>query len=96
MNNANVIYLVAEDPATHGVFEEYTPQQRLVYCVVRSVSRSEVYQALSHDLNPEFVFELSNYAEYKGENLVIFNGQQYDVIRTYINDNEGIEITVGR
>lgn len=95
MVRADVVYLVSETPAARGVFEPVERTKRMVYCEVRSVGMSEVYEAKGHDLEPEYVFDLSDYAEYNGEKIVEYNGVLYDVFRTYVNGQK-IEITVTR
>lgn len=89
----DVITLVSESPATHGVLDEVTETQKQVFCSVRSVGMSEAYQAMSNGLHPQFVFVLSDYADYSDEKIVIYNGKRYRVIRTY-RQNQGLELTV--
>ena len=88
----DVITLVSESPAAHGVLDEITETQKQVFCTVRSVGMSEAYQAMSNGLHPQFVFVLSDYADYDGEKVAIYNGKRYRVIRTY-RQNQGIELT---
>ena len=89
----DVITLVSENPAAHGVLDEITETQKQVFCSVRSVGMSEAYQAMSNGLHPQFVFVLSDYADYGGEKVVIYNGKRYRIIRTY-RQNQGLEMTV--
>lgn len=89
----DVITLVSESPAAHGVLDEITETQKQVFCTVRSVGMSEAYQAMSNGLHPQFVFILSDYADYDGEKVAIYNGKRYRVIRTY-RQNQGLEMTV--
>ena len=88
----DVITLVAENPAAHGVLDDVTETQKQVFCSVRSVGMTEAYQAMSNGLHPQFVFILSDYADYDGEKVAIYNGKRYRVIRTY-RQNQGIELT---
>lgn len=89
----DVITLVSESPAAHGVLDKITETQKQVFCSVRSVGMTEAYQAMSNGLHPQFVFVLSDYADYGGEKVVIYNGKRYRVIRTY-RQNQGLEMTV--
>ena len=89
----DVITLIGENPAAHGVFDEVKETERQVYCSVRSVGMTEAYTALSHGLHPEFVFTLSDYADYQGEKLCEYQGVRYRIVRTY-RANQGIELTV--
>lgn len=72
--------------APRGVFESSTSSQVEVPCRVKSVTRSEAYQALSVGLNPSIVFELAIAEDYNGEKTVIYNGKEYRVLRTYQKD----------
>lgn len=81
----DVLYLVAEDPAAHGVFDEPVETQRMVYCTVSSVSRNEFYRAREFDLEPSLVFILSDFIEYQGEKIAVFHGKRYQIIRTYVS-----------
>ena len=89
----DVITLVSESPAAHGVLDDITETQKQVFCSVRSVGMTEAYQAMSNGLHPQFVFILSDYADYGGEKVVIYNGKRYRIIRTY-RQNQGMELTV--
>lgn len=91
---ADVIYLVAESPTAHGVFDRPTKTKRMVYCEVASVGYSEFYSAKSAGIEPEIVFKLSQAFEYNGEKIVEYNGTLFRVIRTYVN-GDSIEITCG-
>ena len=89
----DVITLVSESPAAHGVLDDVTETQKQAFCSVRSVGMTEAYQAMSNGLHPQFVFVLSDYADYDGEKVAIYHGKRYRVIRTY-QQNQGIELTV--
>ena len=89
----DVLTLISENPAAHGVFESVSETPRQVYCSVRSVGMTEAYTALSNGLKPQFVFTLTDYSDYQGEKICVYNGVRYRIIRTYRN-NQGIELTV--
>ena len=93
---ADVIYLITQTQKTRGVHDSWTETERMVYCTVRSVTRSEYYTALNAGIQPELVFELALAEEYCGERVIRYRDQMYNVIRTYMTDDDGIEITVGR
>lgn len=68
-----------------------------VFCRVRSVSRSEFYQAAQADLHPEYVFVLSQFRDYSGEKDLLYTDwtgteKRYSIIRTY-RDGDALEIT---
>lgn len=92
MVKADVIYLISDEDVS-GVFDDVNRLRRMVYCTVRSVGMTETYQAKSYGLEPQYVFDLADYAEYNGEPIVEYNGIWYDVFRTYVNGQK-IEITV--
>lgn len=94
MIRATAIELISA-PDTAGIFETVTATTRRVFAEVRSPSSREFYTAHEQGLEPTFVFILADYAEYKGEQYVDYNGARYRVIRTYENGQK-IEITVER
>lgn len=94
MMRQDVLCLVAEDPAAHGIFAVTTETNRFVYCTVRSVGSAEYYRALEQDLHPTFVFVLADYVEYKGEKICLFKGTRYRIVRTYVTPQQTIELTV--
>ena len=90
----DVIYLVNGNPQDHGVFNKPEETKTMCYCRVQSVTRQEYYRALENNIEPVYVFILSEYADYDGQKIVIYNEKRYRVIRTYVTENE-IELTVG-
>lgn len=92
MIRADVIYLIAETPGAHGFFDKPTYTERMVYCTVSSVGRTEYYQAHVQGLEPTVVFTLTEAGDYDGERILRWNGRVYRVIRTYV-DGLGIELT---
>lgn len=96
MVRADVITLIEEVQGSHGRFEDATEIRRQVYCTVRSVGMRESYEALSHGLRPEWVFVLTHDFEYHGEKRCEYHGIEYTVLRTYVTEADGIEITVER
>lgn len=93
---ADVVTLIAEDPKAHGVFDPAEMKDRTVYCEVKSVSQNEVYQARAVGLSPEYRIRIPYSFEYRGEKRCIFRGVLYEIIRTYMDENDGIELTVQR
>lgn len=96
MVRADVLTLISETPEAHGRFDAPTETRRDVYCTVRSVGMREAYEALSHGLRPEWVFVLTHSFEYQGEKRCEFRGVLYTILRTYVTEADGIEITVER
>jgi hypothetical protein len=95
MATADVLYLIAESPAAHGVFEEVEETERMVYVTILSVGMTEKYTAMSQGLAPEWRFSLADSADYQGEKKCRFRDALYEVIRTY-QKGRGIELTVQR
>ena len=96
MMRADVIYLITETAKTRGVHDTVTDTERMVFCTVSSVNRTEYYNALNVGVQPSYVFSLALAEDYQGERVVKYNGIKYRVVRTYITDDDGIEITVER
>lgn len=93
MINDDVLYLVSESPEAHGIFDQRTETQRMVFCQVLSVTRQEYWRAKDNGLDPAFVFRISNHLDYQGEKICIYNGARYRILRTYAN-NDYIDLTV--
>lgn len=62
-----------------------------VFCNVKSVTRTEFYNAATTNLKPSIVFIVHLY-EYNNELKVEYEGVQYRVIRTYMTSTEEIEL----
>lgn len=95
MIRATTIDLINEAPEAHGVFDAPTETVTTVFAEIRSVTRREFYEAKSAGINPELVFMLTDYADYNGQKVFLFNGERWRVIRTYAN-GQTLEITAGR
>lgn len=66
--------------------------RRDVFGGLRSVARSEFYQAQAVGYKPEVVFVLADYLDYDFESLVKHDGKLFRVLRTYRAGQE-LEIT---
>lgn len=74
-----------------------TPTPREVFCDVRSVTRSEWYDAGQQGIRLSYVFRLSHYVDYNGEPTVLYKDwtgteKEYTIVRTY-RDGDAIELT---
>lgn len=96
MIRADELILITENRTGHGVHEAVTDTERTVMCTVESVRRNEYYTALNAGFRPEYVFRLALSADYQNERLVKFHGQKFRVVRTYLTEDDGIEITAER
>lgn len=90
----DVITLVREVPAAHGIFNKPEERQKECFCKVQSVSRSEFWRARQNGIEPQYIFTLSEYADYHDEKIVIYHDKRYRVLRTYVTEHE-IELECG-
>lgn len=90
----DVCTLIQEDPAAHGIFDPAAETETQVFCTVQSVGRYEFFRALENGIEPRWVLRLTEFADYHGEKIVLFRGDRYRVIRTYV-DSQAIELTIG-
>lgn len=96
MMKANVVDLIMENPYAGGVGLEPAETKRTVYCTVKSIGMQEAYQAMGIGLNPELKVILAHDFEYAGERLCELGGQRYRILRTYVTETDGIELTLQR
>ena len=95
MVRATKIKLLGEYPAAHGVFDAPDNIEHEVFAEAISVSQNEFYKARQNGLDPEIVFMLTDYGDYNGEKVFLYDGNRYRVIRTYIKE-EALYIVAGR
>ena len=96
MLKADVLDLISVSPEAAGVGTEPTETKRSVYCTVKSIGQQEAYLAMGQGLNPEYKVILAHDFEYEGERLCELGGVRYDILRTYITETDGIELTLQR
>lgn len=96
MDRSDTIKLVKTTTAqdAYGVWRE-TTTSREVFCQVDSVTRAEFYEAGRNGLNPELVFRVF-FADYDGEDTLIYNGRGYGIYRTYLGRNDIMELYAER
>lgn len=63
-----------------------------ILCDLKSVGRTEFYNAAVNDMKPERVFLIHSF-EYNKEELVDFDGERYSVLKTYRKGFEEMELT---
>ena len=93
MERAAAVVLIAEEPGVHGVFDPPTEKTNELPCTFRSVGMNETYAAKSAKLEPSIVFTRALAEDYAGEKIVELAGVRYRVIRTWLRDDGGIDIT---
>lgn len=96
MLKANVLDLITVSPEAAGVGTEPTETRRTVFCTIRSIGQQEAYLALGQGLNPELKVILAHDFEYEGERLCELDGVRYDILRTYVTEEDTIELTLQR
>ena len=96
MMRANVLDLITVSPEAAGVGTEPKETKRAVYCTVKSIGQQEAYLAMGQGLNPELKVILAHDFEYEGERLCELDGVRYDILRTYVTETDGIELTLQR
>ena len=97
MIGAGIAYLVKRSPEARGVLDEVTETQRKVYCTEKSVSMNERYQAHAVGFDPEIRIKLTQRFEWKGEDICIYKGTRYRIIRPYSDEKaDGAELTLER
>ena len=95
MDRSDVINLIKETPVQSSDYT-WTSQEtsQEVFCDVRSITRTEWFEAGRNGIeHPEFIF-IMNRNEYEGQKIVEYNGQRYGVYRTYAGRNEDLELYV--
>ena len=96
MMKASACELSALSPEAAGVGCERGETRRRVFCTVKSVGMQEAYQAMGAGLNPEIKIVLSHDFEYQDEPELEHGGRRYKIIRTYVTEEDGIELTCQR
>jgi SPP1 family predicted phage head-tail adaptor len=96
MMRADVVDLIAVSPEAGGVGTEPAESTRSVPCTIKSVGMQEAYQAMGIGLNPELKVVLAHDFEYEGESLCSIGGVRYRILRTYVTEKDGIELTLQR
>lgn len=81
----DVITLIKETVTGHdGDGNEIREQEaRELFCQAFGVNRSEFYSAATAGLHPDIIVRLSDFADYEGETLAEYHGDQYTIIRAY-------------
>ena len=96
MSKAAAIRFVSESRKAHGVHETTSKTQRLVLCTVKRVRQNEYYIAHNAGFSPEYQFDLTAAEDYRGESTLIYEGKEYEIIRTFEKAAGGLEIIAGR
>nr|WP_317357839.1 phage head closure protein [uncultured Tyzzerella sp.] len=68
-----------------GIETKELLEQRKVYCIKESISRSEFYQAEKHNIKAELKLTMLE-EEYQKEKQLLYNDKKYKIYKTYIFD----------
>ena len=96
MMRAGIAKLITVSPEACGVGIDPEETMRTVHCTTKSIGMQEAYQAMATGLNPEIKICLAHDFEYQDETLLEYDGKIYKIIRTYITEADGIELTCQR
>lgn len=96
MDRSDVVTLVGYTYTKdeYGV-QRSTQTEREVFCSVESVTRAEFFEGGRNGLNPEYKLTMF-FADYNGEDTVIYNGTAYGVYRTFRAKTDELELYVER
>ena len=75
---------------TYGVYEK-SMEKRKVYAKVESVTGREWFEGGRNGLNPQYRFTMFQF-DYLGEKIVEYNNVQYSIYRTFIKNNDEVEL----
>lgn len=78
----------------YGVFEATTSKKK-VFVNVNSVGQNEWFEGGRNGLNPEFRMTMFG-PDYNGERIIEVDNKQYAIYRTFMRDDEMIELYVER
>ena len=95
MDRSDVINLITETQVQSPDYTwASTETSQEVFCDVRSITRTEWFEAGRSGIeHPSFVFVM-NRTEYDGQKIVEYHAQRYGVYRTYAGRNEDLELYV--
>lgn len=96
MDRSNVVALIKETYTSDVIGQMIaTEVSRDVFCNVSSVTQSEWFQGGQNGLRPEY--RVTMFApDYEDEKIVEFNGVRYGVYRTYLRQDENLELYLER
>lgn len=96
MDRSNVVTLISETYAPDSIGQMIaTEVPSDVFCNVASVSQTEWFQGGQNGLKPEY--KVTMFApDYNDQKLVEFNGVRYGIYRTYLRNDELLELYLER
>lgn len=96
MDRSELANLIAETWTTGALgVPTKTETQRAVFVHVDSVTRAEWFNGARQGLNPELRFTMFRF-DYADEKIIEYQGNRYTIYRTYIGQNDAIELYAER
>lgn len=96
MDRSEVLTLISITYTTDALKQKIPVETtRPVFCNVQSVGRAEFFTAGQAGLKPEYVCTMLS-TDYNGEKIVSLRGERFAVYRTYLRQNEQIELYLER
>jgi len=98
MTYDNELTLIAQTIEDDGIGNQIPVEAETnILCGLKSIGRTEFYNAAANDLKPEMILVVHPY-EYSGERYIKFSEnespkQRYSVIKTYKANMEDLELT---
>lgn len=92
MDRSNTCVLISKTYTLDALNQQIASlTTREVFCNIQSVTQSEWFNGGQQGLKPEY--KVTMFApDYEGEEIVSLNGTQYSVYRTYLRQDENIEL----
>lgn len=94
MRRDSTIYLIPDDKETKNDMDDLITilgKPRKVLAAKKSIRQSEFYQAAANDYKPELTFVIWPH-EFKGESILKYKGEDYNIIRTFESDMKNLEL----
>ena len=97
MDRSDVITLIkyARAQDANGVWRDGETTRRDVFCQKQSVSRNEFFLGGQNGLKPEYKVTMFS-PDYNGAKEVEFEGKRYGIYRTYLRQDELLELYLER
>ena len=92
MDRSHVLSLITATYTADEIGQRVAVEStQTVFCNVQSVSRAEFYAGGEAGLRPSFVATVFRY-DYEGEQVAELDGTRYTIYRTYVRQDELIEL----
>lgn len=93
----DIAYLVSESYISTDAEGNRLQKRNLsqVFCKIQSVTRKEYYDAATQDIAPELDMTISHTIDYDNQEMVMYHGVLYDIIRVYWR-GDAVSLTLAR